>query len=54
MFLPHAAHASTQSSGGSRGGVGGGSGVCVRYGAAEQQETGVCTSVYLRVYEAGN
>ena len=43
----------TQAPGGDRGGVGGGSGVYVRYGIAEQQGTGVGTRVYLRVYEAG-
>ena len=52
IFLPHAAHATAQAPGGDRGGVGGVSGVYVRYGIAEQQETGVGTRVYLRVHEA--
>ena len=44
--------ATTQAPGGDRGGVGGVSGVYVRYGIAEQQETGVGTRVHLRVHEA--
>ena len=46
-------YATTQAPGGDRGGVGGVSGVYVRYGIAEQQGAGVGTRVYLRVYEAG-
>ena len=49
--MSHAAYAPTQAAGGDRGGVGGVSGVYVRYGIAEQQETGVGTRVYLRVHE---
>ena len=45
-------HATAQATGGGRGGGGGGSGVYVRYGIAEQQETGVDTRVYLRLHEA--